>query len=293
MQELKGTGVALVTPFKEDLSLDLEGLSNVIENCIAGGVDYLVVMGTTAENATLTEDEKEKVVAKAIEVNAGRLPLVLGVGGNNTTRIIQELTEKDLSAFTAILSVSPYYNRPSQIGIYEHYKALASVSKLPIILYNVPGRTGSNVLPETIIRLANDCPNIIGVKEAAGDITQMMHIIKDRPSNFLVISGDDVLALPTISAGGDGVISVLGQGVPKPFSKMVKEGLNGNFKEAYALHYQLMPAADLIFAEGNPAGIKAMLAQKGVCSDTVRLPLVAASMSLRANIATYLNDTGL
>ncbi|MEZ7496019.1 4-hydroxy-tetrahydrodipicolinate synthase [Leeuwenhoekiella aequorea] len=293
MQELKGTGVALVTPFKEDLSLDLEGLSNVIENCIAGGVDYLVVMGTTAENATLTEDEKEKVVAKAIEVNAGRLPLVLGVGGNNTTRIIQELTEKDLSAFTAILSVSPYYNRPSQTGIYEHYKALASVSKLPIILYNVPGRTGSNVLPATIIRLANDCPNIIGVKEAAGDITQMMRIIKDRPSNFLVISGDDVLALPTISAGGDGVISVLGQGVPKPFSKMVKEGLNGNFKEAYALHYQLMPAADLIFAEGNPAGIKAMLAQKEVCSDTVRLPLVAASMSLRANIATYLNDTGL
>ena len=293
MQELKGTGVALVTPFKEDLSLDLEGLSNVIENCIAGGVDYLVVMGTTAENATLTEDEKEKVIAKAIEVNAGRLPLVLGVGGNNTIRIIQELTEKDLSAFTAILSVSPYYNRPSQTGIYEHYKALASVSKLPIILYNVPGRTGSNVLPETIIRLANDCPNIIGVKEAAGDITQMMRIIKDRPSNFLVISGDDVLALPTISAGGDGVISVLGQGVPKPFSKMVKEGLNGNFKEAYALHYQLMPAADLIFAEGNPAGIKAMLAQKEVCSDTVRLPLVAASMSLRANIATYLNDTGL
>lgn len=293
MQELKGTGVALVTPFKEDLSLDLEGLSNVIENCIAGGVDYLVVMGTTAENATLTEDEKEKVIAKAIEVNAGRLPLVLGVGGNNTTRIIQELTEKDLSAFTAILSVSPYYNRPSQTGIYEHYKALASVSKLPIILYNVPGRTGSNVLPETIIRLANDCPNIIGVKEAAGDITQMMRIIKDRPSNFLVISGDDVLALPTISAGGDGVISVLGQGVPKPFSKMVKEGLNGNFKEAYALHYQLMPAADLIFAEGNPAGIKAMLAQKEVCLDTVRLPLVAASMSLRANIATYLNDTGL
>ena len=293
MQELKGTGVALVTPFKEDLSLDLEGLSNVIENCIAGGVDYLVVMGTTAENATLTEDEKEKVIAKAIEVNAGRLPLVLGVGGNNTTRIIQELTEKDLSAFTAILSVSPYYNRPSQTGIYEHYKALASVSKLPIILYNVPGRTGSNVLPETIIRLANDCPNIIGVKEAAGDITQMMRIIKDRPSNFLVISGDDVLALPTISAGGDGVISVLGQGVPKPFSKMVKEGLNGNFKEAYALHYQLMPAADLIFAEGNPAGIKAMLAQKEVCSDMVRLPLVAASMSLRANIATYLNDTGL
>ncbi len=293
MQELKGTGVALVTPFKEDLGLDLEGLSNVIENCIAGGVDYLVVMGTTAENATLTEDEKEKVIAKTIEVNAGRLPLVLGVGGNNTTRIIQELTEKDLSAFTAILSVSPYYNRPSQTGIYEHYKALASVSKLPIILYNVPGRTGSNVLPETIIRLANDCPNIIGVKEAAGDITQMMRIIKDRPSNFLVISGDDVLALPTISAGGDGVISVLGQGVPKPFSKMVKEGLNGNFKEAYALHYQLMPAADLIFAEGNPAGIKAMLAQKEVCSDTVRLPLVAASMSLRANIATYLNDTGL
>ncbi|MFI8378132.1 MULTISPECIES: 4-hydroxy-tetrahydrodipicolinate synthase [unclassified Leeuwenhoekiella] len=293
MQELKGTGVALVTPFNKDFSVDFDGLSRVIEHCISGGVDYLVIMGTTAENATLTEAEKKEVIAKSIAVNAGRLPLVLGVGGNNTAQIVEELQTKDLSAFTAILSVSPYYNRPSQTGIYAHYKAIAEATKLPIILYNVPGRTGSNVLPETIIKLANDFSNIIGVKEAAGDITQMMRIIKDRPENFLVISGDDMLALPTISAGGDGVISVLGQGLPKPFSIMINQGLAGEFKEAYATHYDLMLATDLIFAEGNPAGIKALLAHKSLCLDTVRLPLVAASDTLKNNIATYLNDSGL
>ncbi|MFD2828451.1 4-hydroxy-tetrahydrodipicolinate synthase [Leeuwenhoekiella polynyae] len=293
MQELKGTGVALATPFNEDLSLDLNGLGELVEYNISGGVDYLVVMGTTAENATLTSAEKDKVIAKVIEVNAGRLPLVLGVGGNNTTALIEELKTRDFTDFKAILSVSPYYNRPTQAGIYAHYLAIAKASPLPIILYNVPGRTGSNVLPETVIKLANNSENIIGVKEAAGDLAQMMRLIKDRPDGFLVLSGDDLLALPTVSAGGDGVISVLAQGLPGVFSEMMKQGLQSNFNEAYKKHYTLMPAVDLIFAEGNPAGIKALLASKKICNDSVRLPLVPATETLKQNIATYLSETGL
>ncbi|RXG15516.1 4-hydroxy-tetrahydrodipicolinate synthase [Leeuwenhoekiella aestuarii] len=293
MQELKGTGVALATPFNEDLSLDLNGLGQLVEYNISGGVDYLVVMGTTAENATLTSAEKDKIIAKVTEVNAGRLPLVLGVGGNNTTALVDELKTRDFTGFKAILSVSPYYNRPTQAGIYAHYLAIAEASPLPVILYNVPGRTGSNVLPETVIKLANDSENIIGVKEAAGDLAQMMRLIKERPDEFLVLSGDDLLALPTVSAGGDGVISVLAQGLPGIFSEMMKQGLQSNFNEAYKKHYMLMPAVDLIFAEGNPAGIKALLASKNICNDSVRLPLVPATETLKQNIATYLSETGL
>lgn len=286
MQELKGTGVALATPFNEDLSLDLNGLGQLVEYNISGGVDYLVVMGTTAENATLTTTEKDIVIAKVIEVNAGRLPLVLGVGGNNTAALVEELKTRDFSGFKAILSVSPYYNRPTQAGIYAHYLAVAEASPLPVILYNVPGRTGSNILPETVIKLANTTENIIGVKEAAGDLAQMMRLIKDRPDGFLVLSGDDLLALPTVSAGGDGVISVLAQGLPGIFSEMMKQGLQSNFTEAYEKHYTLMPAVDLIFAEGNPAGIKALLASKKICKGSVRLPLVPATETLKQNIAS-------
>ncbi|MEH6656217.1 4-hydroxy-tetrahydrodipicolinate synthase [Leeuwenhoekiella marinoflava] len=293
MQELKGTGVALATPFNEDLSLDLQGLGQLVEYNISGGVDYLVVMGTTAENATLTSAEKDLVIAKVIEVNAGRLPLVLGVGGNNTAAVVEELKSRDFTAIKAILSVSPYYNRPTQAGIYAHYLAVAEASPVPVILYNVPGRTGSNVLPETVIKLAKDSKNIIGVKEAAGDLVQMMRLIKDRPNGFLVLSGDDLMALPTVSAGGDGVISVLAQGLPGIFSQMMSQGLQGDFTEAYKKHYILMPAVDLIFAEGNPSGIKALLASKSVCSSSVRLPLVAATETLKQNIATYLSETGL
>lgn len=293
MQELKGTGVALATPFNSDLSVDFDGLAKLVEYNINGGIDYLVVMGTTAENATLTAEEKDAVIAKVIEVNAGRLPLVLGVGGNNTSAIVAELMARDLSAFKAILSVSPYYNKPTQAGIYAHYEAVAAASEVPVILYNVPGRTGSNMLPETVLKLANQVENIIGIKEAAGDMAQMMRIIKDRPEGFLVISGDDLLALPTVTAGGDGVISVLAQGIPNLFSLMIKEGLHDNYTEAYKKHYTLMPATDLIFAEGNPAGIKALLALKGVCSPEVRLPLMQATETLQQNIATYLSETGL
>ncbi|MEH6407774.1 MAG: 4-hydroxy-tetrahydrodipicolinate synthase [Leeuwenhoekiella sp.] len=288
MQQFKGTGVALVTPFHDDLSLDLDGLSRVIEHTIEGGVEYLVVLGTTAENATLTADEKQQVVKRSIEVADGKVPLMLGIGGNNTAHVINELKERDLTSFEGILSVSPYYNRPTQGGIYAHYKAVSEASPLPVLLYNVPGKTGSNMLPETVLKLATDCKNIFGVKEAAGDMVQMFRLLQQKPEGFMVISGDDMLALPTVNAGGDGVISVLGQGIPDVLSNMVREGLAGDHKSAYKKHYALMQAIDLIFAEGNPAGIKALLAQKGLCSSAVRLPLIPASDELNNKIATYL-----
>ncbi|WP_416443074.1 4-hydroxy-tetrahydrodipicolinate synthase [Leeuwenhoekiella sp. A16] len=288
MQQFKGTGVALVTPFNNDLSLDLDGLSRVIEHSIDGGVEYLVVLGTTAENATLTQEEKEQVIKRSIEVNKNRVPLMLGIGGNNTAHIIQELKERDLFEFDGVLSVSPYYNRPSQAGIYAHYEAISKASPLPILLYNVPGRTGSNMLPETVLKLGRDFDNIFGIKEAAGDITQMLRLLKDKPEGFMVISGDDMLAAPTVTAGGDGVISVLGQGIPDVLSDMIRDGLSGDQAMAYSKHFRLMPAIDLIFAEGNPAGIKALLAQKGLCLPVVRLPLVQASENLNDKIATYL-----
>lgn len=293
MHELKGTGVALITPFKTDYSIDFDALARIIEYNIEGGTDYLVILGTTAENATLNAEEQQAVIQKAVEVNAGRLPLVLGAGGNNTAALTESLKKKDLSAFNAVLSVSPYYNRPSQAGIFAHYTQVAKASKLPVILYNVPGRTGSNVLPETVIKLAKSESNIIGVKEAMGDLTQMMRLIKDRPEGFLVLSGDDMIALPTVSVGGEGVISVLGQGLPEIFSNMIREGLKGDYVSAYEKHYKLMKATDLIFAEGNPAGIKALLAHKGLCEDVVRLPLMSATADLKQDIATYLEDYGL
>lgn len=293
MHELKGTGVALITPFKTDYSIDFDALARIIEYNIEGGTDYLVILGTTAENATLNAEEQQAVIQKAVEVNAGRLPLVLGAGGNNTATLTESLKKKDLSAFNAVLSVSPYYNRPSQAGIFAHYTQVAKASKLPVILYNVPGRTGSNVLPETVIKLAKSESNIIGVKEAMGDLTQMMRLIKDRPEGFLVLSGDDMIALPTVSVGGEGVISVLGQGLPEIFSNMIREGLKGDYVSAYEKHYKLMKATDLIFAEGNPAGIKALLAHKGLCEDVVRLPLMPATADLKQDIATYLEDYGL
>jgi 4-hydroxy-tetrahydrodipicolinate synthase len=226
MQSLIGTGVALVTPFKKDFSIDFEALQRIVNFSIDGGVEYLVVMGTTAENATLTQAEKELVINAVIDFNKGRLPLVLGVGGNNTMQVVEELKTRDFSAFEAILSVSPYYNKPTQEGIYQHYKAIAEASPVPVILYNVPGRTSSNMLPQTVIRLANDFDNIVAIKEAAGDMAQALQLIKNAPKDFLVISGDDMIALPIVLAGGAGVISVIGQGFPKEFSEMIRLGLN-------------------------------------------------------------------
>jgi len=290
MQQLRGTGVALITPFKEDLSVDTGSLTELVNHNIEGGVEYLVVMGTTAENATLNSEEKELVITTVLEVVKKRIPVVLGVGGNNTAALCEELKNRDLSGFEALLSVSPFYNKPTQQGIYAHYAALAEVSPLPIILYNVPGRTASNILPETVFKLAKAFDNIIGIKEAAGDMVQMMRLIKDRPKGFLVISGDDMLALPTVLAGGDGVISVLGQGFPQRFSDMIRDGLNGKLKEANDAHYTFMPFIDLIFHEGNPAGIKALLSLKKIGSATVRLPLVKATENLTQHIATSLKE---
>lgn len=286
MQSLVGTGVALVTPFKKDMSVDVEALKRIVNYQIEGGIDYLVVLGTTAEAATLNKEEKELVIKTVIEANGGKLPLVLGVGGNNTLEVTEELKSRDLSAFTAILSVSPYYNKPTQEGIYQHFKAVAEASPIPVIVYNVPGRTASNMLPSTVIRLANDFKNIVAIKEAAGDIVQAMKLIQGAPKGFLVISGDDMITLPMVLAGGAGVISVIGEGFPKEFSQMVRLGLERKVDEAYKLHYLLADAIDMIFEQGNPAGIKTVFKALGLSEDTVRLPLV----NVNEDLAGRLND---
>ena len=287
MQSLIGSGVALVTPFKKDFSIDTEALKRVVNFSIDGGIEYLVVLGTTAENATLSPQEKEQVIITVIEANNGRLPLVLGVGGNNTMEIVHELKTRDLSAFVAILSVSPYYNKPTQEGIYQHFKTIAEASPIPIILYNVPGRTGSNMLPATVLRLAHDFDNIVAIKEAAGDIVQAMQILKSKPENFLVISGDDMIALPMVLAGGAGVISVIGQGFPKEFSEMIRLGLNRKVDEAYKYQYLLADVIDMIFEQGNPAGIKQVLATLKISENTVRLPLVNVDQELSTRLEKF------
>jgi 4-hydroxy-tetrahydrodipicolinate synthase len=287
MQSLIGTGVALVTPFKKDFSVDTEALTRIVNFQIDNGIDYLVVLGTTAENATLSQDEKELVIQTVIEANNGRLPLVLGVGGNNTCEVVKELKERDLSNFVAILSVSPYYNKPTQEGIYQHFKAIAEASPIPIILYNVPGRTASNMLPSTVLRLANDFKNIVAIKEAAGDIVQAMKLIQGKPEGFHVISGDDMVTLPMVLAGGSGVISVIGEGFPKQFSDMVRLGLNRKVDEAYKLHYLLVEAIDMIFEQGNPAGIKEVHKILGLSENTVRLPLVNVNQDLADRLSKF------
>jgi 4-hydroxy-tetrahydrodipicolinate synthase len=290
MKELIGTGVALVTPFNEDKSVDFEGLKRLVNYQIDNGINYLVLLGTTGEPATLTSEEKEQIKSTVISANKGRLPLVLGIGGNNTMAVVDELKRTDLSDFTAILSVSPYYNKPTQEGIYQHFKAVAEASTKPIIVYNVPSRTGSNIEPKTIIRLAKDFKNIVAVKEAAGDMVQVMRLIQQKPVDFMVISGDDMIALPMVLTGGAGVISVIGQGLPKTFSEMIQLGLKGNVEKANALHYKVMESIDYIFEEGNPAGIKAFLKKVNICSENVRLPLVNASYDLQQKINTFVNN---
>lgn len=287
MEAFEGTGVALITPFKKDLSVDTEALSKLVQDQIENGIDYLVVLGTTAESATLIQEEKEIVKHTVQKANNGKLPLVLGIGGNSTAGVIEEIEQSNLDGFDAILSVSPYYNKPTQEGIYRHFEAVSKASPLPVILYNVPGRTSSNMLPETINRIARNCDNVIGVKEAAGDIVQAMKLISLVPENFKVISGDDMITLPMTLAGGKGVISVIGQGFPKEFSDMVRAGLERDVEAAYKLHYKIAPSIDLIFAEGNPAGIKALLAKKGMIQNHLRLPLVEASEALTNKINTF------
>jgi len=290
MQLLIGTGVALVTPFKNDFSVDTEALTKIVNFQIENGIDYLVVLGTTAENSTLSQDEKELVIKTIVASNQKRVPLVLGVGGNNTHLVVEELKTRDFSDFVAILSVSPYYNKPTQEGIYQHFKAIAEASTIPIILYNVPGRTASNVLPSTVIKLANDFKNIVAIKEAAGDIVQAMKLIQGKPEGFLVISGDDMVTLPMVLAGGSGVISVIGQGFPKQFSDMVRLGLQGKADEAYKIHYQLADVIDLIFEQGNPAGIKEIHKLLGLSENNVRLPLVNIDEDLANRISNFVKS---
>ena len=283
-----GTGIAIVTPFKEDLSVDHDALARIVAHNIENGTDYIVISGTTGESVTVTKAEKKEVINTIVKANNGKLPLVLGIGGNNTADVIEEIKETDLSHFSGILSVSPYYSKPTQEGIYQHFKAISEVCPVSIILYNVPGRTSSNMLPETTLRLAKDFKNIVAVKEAGNNVAQYLQLLKDKPEDFSIISGDDDLALGVVLAGGAGVISVIGQALPGQFCKMIKLGLEGKAKEAYAIHFSLMDIISLIFSENNPAGIKAVLEALNLCKDTVRLPLVPATDHLKQKINSFL-----
>lgn len=287
--KFKGVGIAIVTPFKDDLSVDYEALNKIVNFNIENGTDYIVISGTTGESATISPEEKVEIVKTIKQSNNNRVPLVLGIGGNNTAQVLHEINQTDFSGISAILSVSPYYSKPTQEGIYAHYKAISEASPVPIIMYNVPGRTGSNMLPSTTLKLARECPNIVAVKEAAGNMAQYLLLLKDKPNDFMVISGDDDLALPVTLAGGSGVISVIGQAFPRNFSKMIHLGLERKTEDAYRLHFGLMEITSLIFSENNPAGIKAVLKTLNLCNDRVRLPLVEASPSLKERIEEFVN----
>jgi len=290
MQKFIGTGVALVTPFKEDLSVDFDALIKLVNYTVENGIDYLVVNGTTGESGTITQEEKQEIIDVIIKANNNRLPLVLGVGGTNTALVIEELKTRDFTGIDGILSVAPYYSKPTQEGFYQHFKAIASATDLPVILYNVPGRTTKNMEPATTLRLANDFTNIVAVKEAGNNKQQYYTLLKDKPSDFLIISGDDDLALGVVLAGGSGVISVIGQAFPKEFSTMINHGLQGNNKEGYDIHFKLMNVVDSIFEENNPAGIKTVLQELNICSNSVRLPLVKISAALSSKIAEFVDN---
>ena len=290
MAKFFGTGVAMVTPFNADKSVDFESLGKLVDYLTKGGVEFLVVLGTTGEAATLSAEERHKVVRFVVERNAGKLPVVVGIGGNNTAEAINNIKTFDLAGVDAILSVVPYYNKPNQRGLYEHFKAIAMESKLPIILYNVPGRTGINMAAETTVKLAKDFKNIIGIKEASGNITQITYILRDKPAGFAVLSGDDGLALPQMAMGMDGVISVAGNCLPKEFSDMVRFSIAGDTAKARPLHYKFVELVDALFADGNPAGVKAALACRGVVKNELRLPLVPVNDALQKKIEQLMGE---
>ena len=289
MSNLKGLGVALVTPFNEDLSIDFDSLTKLVEYNITNGTDFLVALGTTAETATLSKAEQAQVIEHIVKVNNKRLPLVLGIGGNNTLAVKEQIESTDLSDFEGVLSVSPYYNKPNQEGIYQHYKMLASTGK-NIIIYNVPGRTGQNIEAATTLRLAKDFPNLFMIKEASPNISQYFDILRKKPAGFSLVSGDDEFTLPVTLAGGDGVISVIGQAYPKLFSDMIKLAKESKVKEAYAIHNQLVELIRLIFAEGNPCGVKTVLAEMGIIKNHLRLPLIKASENLQDRIKAEMKN---
>lgn len=285
MEFLKGSGVAMITPFDEEGRVDYPAVKGVVDHIISGGIDYIVLMGTTAETATLTPEERAKVVALIVEVVADRVPLVLGIGGNNTQVVVDTIKQTDLTAFKALMSVCPYYTRPSQEGIYQHFKHIATAAPIPVILYNVPARTGVSISNETTVRLATDCANIIAIKDATGDLESVIALLDLVPDGFHVISGDDALALPVVLSGGSGVISVIGGALPNQVSKMIRLALENRIDEATVYHNQLLEMIDLIFREGNPAGVKNLSKHLGLCTGNVRLPLVPASEPLSVAIS--------
>ena len=284
MKFLRGSGVAMITPFNKKGEVDYGAVVKVVDHIISGGIDYIVVMGTTAETSTLFEEERSKVVSLIVETTNNRVPLVLGIGGNNTASVVSKIKLTDLSSFKAILSVCPYYTKPSQEGIYQHYKNIANASSIPLILYNVPSRSGVSIENETTVRLANDFSNIIGTKDASGDLESVLELLGTVPDGFHVISGDDLLALPIVLAGGSGVISVIGGGLPTQVSQMIHLGLEDKIDQASEYHNQMLEMIDLIFKEGNPTGIKNLSEHIGLCESYVRLPLVAATDKLSSSI---------
>ena len=290
---LKGMGVALITPFKEDESVDYEALGRLVDFQLQNGTDYLVVLGTTAETPTLTEQEKKEIVSMVVSKVRGRIPVVLGVGGNCTRSVVEKLKHDNFDGIDAILSVVPYYNKPSQEGIYQHYKAISEATDLPIILYNVPGRTGVNMTAETTLRVARDFKNVVAVKEASGNITQMDDIIKNKPANFDVISGDDGITFPRITLGAVGVISVIGNAFPKEFSKMVRLALNGDYNNALTIHHRFTELIELLFVDGNPAGAKSILNAMGYIENKLRLPLVPTRITTFEKIRLVLRELSI
>jgi 4-hydroxy-tetrahydrodipicolinate synthase len=290
MKRFKGTGVAIVTPFKNDSSIDFAALGRVLNHVINGGINYIVAMGTTGESVTLTKDEKKALVSYVVEVIDNRVPLVIGIGGNNTQEVINCIRHANLTGVDGILSVAPYYNKPGQRGLFEHFKAIATCSSVPVIMYNVPGRTCSNISSETCLKLANECENIIAVKEASGDINQIMKIIKGKPENFNVISGDDMMTIPIIAAGGSGVISVLANAFPVQCVEFVNHLLKNNFKSAREIQFRFLEIIELLFIEGNPSGVKAMLNIMNICQNNVRLPLVPVSRTIYTRIQKAMEE---
>jgi 4-hydroxy-tetrahydrodipicolinate synthase len=290
MKKFKGTGVAIVTPFKNDSSIDFSALGRVVNHVIKGGINYIVVLGTTGESVTLSKDEKKAVVCYIKEAIDGRIPLVVGIGGNNTQEVINQVRNTDLTGVDGILSVAPYYNKPNQRGLFQHFKAIATSSPVPVILYNVPGRTCSNIAADTCIQLAHDCENIVAIKEASGDMEQIMKIIKGKPENFSVISGNDMDTLPIIALGGAGVISVLGNAFPAECSEMVNHSLKFNFKAAREIQFRFLEMTELLFTDGNPAGVKAMLSIMNLCQNNLRLPLVAVNKPIYSRIQKAIDE---
>lgn len=290
MKKLRGTGVAIITPFKNDLSIDFSALGRVINHVINGGVNYIVALGTTGESVTLTKEEKHAVISYVVDTVDKRIPVVVGIGGNNTQEIVDFVRTTDLDGIDAVLSVAPYYNKPGQKGLFQHFKTFANSCPLPVILYNVPGRTGCNITADTCIGLAKECENIVAVKEASGDLAQIMRILRGKPDSFSVISGDDMLTIPVIAAGGTGVISVLANAYPSQTSEIVNNSLKSNFKTAREIHLKFLEMIELLFVDGNPAGVKAMLNEMKICQNTLRLPLIPVGKPVMERIQKAMKE---